>query len=372
MRGGTSRALFFHRCDLPPAETPHDNQSWNEIFRGALGSPDSYGRQLDGMGGGQSSLSKIAIVSPSERPDADVDFTFAQVGISDDTVGYRGNCGNISSAVGPFAIDEGMVSALGDTATVRIFNTNTRKLIVANFALENGKAAARGDYTLPGIPGTGAPIRLSFIEPGGAATGQLLPTGATRETLVLDNGARIEVSLIDAANPVVALMAREVGLTGAEAPSELRGNGAAMDCFEQIRVAAAVRMGLVDKAEEARTRLRNLPLVALLADRPRPMSADAGHVPSDFGVRVISAGLPHGAIPLTGAMCLAVAARIPGSLVQTLLSARGDELLRIAHASGIIDVAAKVEMEDDAVIAREAVVYRTARRLMDGRVFIPA
>lgn len=369
MRGGTSRALFFHRNDLPAADTPHDNSAWNEIFLAALGSPDPYGRQLDGMGGGQSSLSKVAIIAPSERPDADVEFTFAQVGIKDRTVGYRGTCGNISSAVGPFAIDEGLITADGESATVRIFNTNTSKLIVATFAVEDGKAAVRGDYVLQGVADSGAPIRLSFLEPGGAATGHLLPTGHATEILDLPDGSRIDASLVDAANPVVCLMASAIGLTASETPVALREDASAMDRFELIRIAAAVRMGLVKDLEEARTRLKNLPLVALLADSPP--RADAADDQIDLGVRMISAGLPHGAIPLTGAMAIAVAARLPGTLVHSIVRQNTDsERLRIAHSSGVIDVAATVEAVGNETLAREAVVYRTARRLMEGRVFL--
>lgn len=367
MRGGTSKALIFHRRDLPATDSPHDCEAWNEIFRAALGSPDPHGRQLDGMGGGQSSLSKIAIVAPSQREDADVDFTFAQVGIGDRSVGYKGNCGNISSAIGPFAVDEGLVEITGNEASVRIFNTNTSKLIVATFAMQGGKAAVTGDYVLQGVAGSGAPIRLSFLDPGGAATGRLLPTGNARDMLHLGDGRTIACSLIDAANPVVCVMAEALGLTAAESPASLRGDSTAMEAFEQIRIAAALRFGLVDCEEEARTRVKNMPLVALLANR-ETVDPDS----ADLTVRMISAGLPHGAIPLTGALCLAVGARIPGTLVNDLVPIPpADGRLRISHASGIIDVAATVESQDGVIVAREATVYRTARRLMEGRVLMP-
>jgi 2-methylaconitate cis-trans-isomerase PrpF len=371
MRGGTSNALVFHRSDLPPAQSPHDNASWNAIFLAVMGSPDPYGRQLNGMGGGQSSLSKVAVIAPSQRPDADIDFTFAQVGITDETVGYKGNCGNISSAVGPFAVDEGLVAVTGDSATVRIFNTNTSKLIVATFALRDGKAAVDGDYVLQGVAGSGAPVRLSFQQPGGAATGKLLPTGNVRDMLELEDGFRIECSMIDAANPVVCLMASALDLNGTETPAALRDDTAAMARFTQIRIAAALRMGLAKDRDEAEGRVKNLPLVALLADAPPPASYPA-EAAADLGVRMISAGLPHGAIPLTGALCLAVGARIPGTLVHALTShSASQERLRIAHSSGVIDVAATVEAEGDAIVVQEAVVYRTARRLMEGRVLLP-
>src|SRR6201996_302330 len=171
MRGGTSRAVMFHQRDLP------EREAWDPIFLAAMGSPDPNGRQLNGMGGGISSLSKICILAPSDRPDADIDYTFAQVQIKEAAIGYRGNCGNMSSAVGPFAVDEGIVRPNGDTAVVRIFNTNTGKIIRSTFGIDDGRAAVDGSLTIPGVAGSGAPIRLDFLSPGGAVTGKLLPTG---------------------------------------------------------------------------------------------------------------------------------------------------------------------------------------------------
>jgi 2-methylaconitate cis-trans-isomerase PrpF len=370
MRGGTSRALFFHRRDLPAAQA-----DWDAIFLAALGSPDPNGRQLDGMGGGISSLSKIAVIGPPTRDDADVDYTFAQVQVDSPVVGYRGNCGNISSAVGPFAVEEGLVAASGAEASVRIHNTNTGKIIVARFPLEGGRLAPRGDFALQGVAGTAAPIRLAFLEPGGATTGRLLPTGRALDRLEVPGLGTLDASLVDAANPVVFVAAAALELTGTESPAAL-GDPARIAQFEAIRVAAALAMGLVREAEEARTRLRNLPQVALVSGPRDAPSADGSLLPAgamDVLVRMISAGQPHKATPLTGAMCLAVAARIPGSLVQRLARPRGaEEDLRVAHPSGILPVTARTRMQGDALVAEEAVVYRTARRLMEGRVFFPA
>lgn len=367
MRGGTSKALFFHRRDLPETDSEHNCEVWNEIFLSALGSPDPNGRQLNGMGGGESSLSKVAVIAPSTRPDADVDYTFAQVGIRDQSVGYKGNCGNISSAVGPFAVDEDLVKATGDSATVRIFNTNTSKLIHATFAVDNGKAAVNGDYVLKGVAGSGSPIRLSFMNPGGATTGRLLPTGSPLDVLDLDGGVSVEASLIDAANPVVCLLATSIGLTGSESPAELRENGAAMALFEQIRIASAVKMGLVENREEAEAKMKNLPLVALLADRAH-LDASGNH---GLEVRMISAGLPHGAIPLTGAMCLAIGAHLKDTLInKILLHSDLEKAISITHASGVIDINATVETVAGEQFAKEVTVVRTARKLMEGRVFL--
>src|ERR1700759_2994327 len=177
MRGGTSRAVMFHARDLP------DRGDWDPIFLAAMGSPDPNGRQLNGMGGGISSLSKVCVLAPSDREDADVDYTFAQVQIREAAVDYHSNCGNMSSAVGPFAVDEGIVRPNGGTAVVRIFNTNTKKIIRSTFPLMEGRAATDGDLAIPGVAGTGAPVRLDFLTPGGATTGRLLPTGHAMDRL---------------------------------------------------------------------------------------------------------------------------------------------------------------------------------------------
>jgi len=358
MRGGTSRALFFHARDLPGSigERP----GWDAIFAAALGSPDPGERQLDGLGGGISSLSKIAVVAPSTRADADVDFLFAQVSVQGRNVSYRGNCGNISAAVGPFAIDEGLVAAGGDHAHVRIHNVNTGKIIHAGFPLQGGKAAVRGDLAIQGVAGSGAPIRLDFIDPGGAVTGRLLPTGQAAEFLSVDGLGKVEVSLVDAANPVVFVTAASVGLRGDETPGEIGGDPVRMERLNRLRAEAAVAMGVVATIEDALTKVPNLPLVALVST---PDDEEA-----DLRVRMISAGQPHKATPLTGAMCSAVTARIPGSLVARTVRGAPAGTLRIAHASGILPLDADVR--DGVAIG--ATVFRTARRLMEGRVLIPA
>ena len=209
VRGGTSRALIFHHRDLPG-----DREAWNPIFLAALGSPDPNGRQLDGLGGGISSLSKVAVVGPATRADADVDYTFGQVEVTRAAVDYRGNCGNISSAIGPFAIDEALVAAREAATVVRIHNTNTRKLIHAHVPVDAGQAAVQGDFTLDGVPGTGARIALDFLDPGGAVTGQLLPTGRAQDTLEVPGLAAIAASLVDATNPMVFVRAKDLGLDG--------------------------------------------------------------------------------------------------------------------------------------------------------------
>ena len=198
MRGGTSNAVVFHLNDLP-----RDRAQWDEIFLASIGSPDPYGRQLDGMGGGVSSLSKVCVIGPSSRPDADIDYTFAQVQVKEARVDYGANCGNMSAAMGPFAVDEGLLKVSGQDALVRVHNTNTKKLIWSRFPLDEGLSAVDGDLAIPGVAGTGAPVKLEFRESGGATTGKLLPTGNVADTLDVPGIGKIRVSLVDAANATV-------------------------------------------------------------------------------------------------------------------------------------------------------------------------
>jgi 2-methylaconitate cis-trans-isomerase PrpF len=370
MRGGTSKAIMFRQDNLPG-----DRWLWDRIFAAALGSPDPNGRQLDGMGGGLSSLSKVCVIGPSSRPDADVDYTFAQVAIRSGLVDYSGNCGNMSSAVGPFAIDEGLVNANGAEAVVQIHNTNTHKIIVSRFALHDGRAAVDGDFVLPGVAGTGAPIRLDFLDPGGAGTGKLLPTGSPLDQLELPNEC-VEASMIDAANPCIFVRAEAMGMSGAELPDQLEANPALLARLEAIRIAASLRMGIATTSDEAR-RKPSIPKVAMVT-APKDTRTLSGEIISaesaDVTIRMISLEQPHRAVPLTGAMCLAVASRIEGSVVHRVArwpSGMG-EPVRIAQPSGLTVVGAAVRREGDSWHAEQATVYRTARRLMDGAVYVRA
>jgi hypothetical protein len=370
VRGGTSRALVFHRHDLP-----HDPAAWDPIFLAALGSPDPYGRQLDGLGGGISSLSKVAVVAPPSHPAADVDYTFGQVEVTRAVVDYRGNCGNISSAIGPFAIDEGLVPAREPETLVRIHNTNTRKLIHARVPVEGGAAAVRGDFALDGVAGTGARIALDFLDPGGAVTGRLLPTGSPRDLLPVAGLGLVSASLVDATNPVVFVAAKDLGLEGTESPDELDALAGLLPRLEAIRAAAAVRMGLAAAPEEATRTSPAVPKVAVIAPPAAYRTLAGTRVePSrvDLLARVVSMGRVHRALALTAAMCLAVAVRVPGTLAHALAAPGAPGDVRIGHPSGILPVAATVERgADGAPVARAVTVYRTARRLMEGFVLIP-
>ncbi len=368
MRGGTSRALMFHQRDLPRREM------WDPIFLAAMGSPDPNGRQLNGMGGGISSLSKICVLAPSERTDADIDYTFAQVQIREAAVDYRGNCGNMSSAVGPFAVDEGLVRTNGDTAVVRIFNTNTSKIIRSTFSLVDGRAATDGNQVIPGVAGTGAPIRLDFLSPGGSVTGRLLPTGNVRDWLDVPGLGSIEVSMVDAAKPCVLVRARDLGLIGTELPDKLDASVAVLARLESIRRAAAITMGLVHTEDEAR-QSRGIPAIGFVAP-PMEASTLSGETIQPEGVdltaRFISNGQPHRALPLTSSLCTAVAARITGTVVSEVSRAGATGSIRIGMPSGILTVGADVTRHPaGAWIAHSGAVYRTARRLFDGRVYVP-
>jgi hypothetical protein len=368
MRGGTSRAIMFHAKDLPP------RAEWDPIFLAAMGSPDPNGRQLNGMGGGISSLSKVCVLAPSEREDADIDYTFAQVQIREAAVDYRSNCGNMSSAVGPFSVDEGLLRPNGDQAVVRIFNTNTRKIIRSTFPLVEGRAATDGGMAIPGVAGTGAPVRLDFLSPGGATTGKLLPTGNPVDALMVPGVGIIPVSMIDAANACVFVRALDLGLTGRELPEALDQDIALLDKLQRIRRAASVAMGIARDEEEARS-IAGVPIIGFVAppmDAPtlsgEPIMADQ----VDLTARFLSNGQPHRALPLTASLCTGVAARISGSLVNQVLGPNASASVRIGMPSGILTVDAEVSQERDlGWVARSGAFYRTARRLFDGRVYAP-
>ena len=366
-RGGSSKGVFFHAKDLPA-----DRAKQDAIFLAVLGSPDPYGRQLDGMGGGISSLSKAVIIGPPTHPDADVDYTFAQVAVDRPLVDWSSNCGNLSSAVGPFAVDEGLVRASDGEALIRIHQVNTKRIIHARFLVRGRRAATEGDFTMAGVSGSGARIRLDFLAPGGGATGRLLPTGNAQDVLE-HGGRRYRATLIDAANACVFLDAREVGLTGTESPDAIEADPAAMALLDALRRQAALRMGLAATPEAAPLAI---PKVAVVAP-PAPYRALDGvaHAADthEIAVRMISMERAHRAVPLTGGMALGVACRIEGSLPHALAAppARMEEV-RLANPSGLLSVGAEVRRSGAGWHADSAVVFRTARRLMQGAVAVPA
>ena len=367
MRGGSSKGVFFHARDLPAERAARD-----AIFLAVLGSPDPYGRQLDGMGGGISSLSKAVIIGPPTHPDADVDYLFAQVAVDKPVVDWSSNCGNLSSAVGPFAVDEGLVRVADGEALVRIHQVNTKRIIHARFPVRGGKAVTAGDFTMAGVSGSGARIKLDFLAPGGGATGRLLPTGNAQDTLHHE-GRAYAVSLIDAANACVFLDARDLEMTGTESPDAIEADPARMTLLDALRRKAGVMMGLAATPEKVGLALPKIAVVAPPAAYHALDGAAFAPDTHDIAVRMISMERAHRAVPLTGAMCLGVASRITGSVPHQLAGppARADET-RVANPSGILSVGAEVRQGSAGWHAESAVVYRSARRLMQGAVAVPA
>ena len=372
MRGGTSKAVVFRQQDLPA-----DRGRWDAIFLAVMGSPDPNARQLDGMGGGISSLSKVCVVGPPSHAQADIDFTFAQVLVREARVDYQSNCGNMSSAMGPFAVDESLVEVDGGEARVVIHNTNTRKLVYATFPIDDGVTAVDGAFEIPGVAGSGAPVRLEFRDPGGAGSGKLLPSGNVLDVLDVAGVGPVEASMVDAANACVFIDAARVGITGTESPTELDARTGVMEMLEAIRCAAGVAMGLGDSVEDVRTRSPSNPKIGLVTAptdavdlRGQAIAADAG----DLTARIISMGNTHRALPLTGALCLGVAAHISGTVVHrhTRVSRKNAADLRILQPSGVSIVGADVAQDDNGWHARVASVYRTQRRLFEGHVLVPA
>lgn len=399
VRGGTSKGLFFRADDLPtpppaptaaapsarmtsaPAEpqtpppppTAWDTSEWDALFTSAMGSPDPYGRQLDGMGGGISSLSKVMVVQASEREGVDLDYTFAQVAVAEASVDYSGNCGNLSSGVVPFALHAGIITATDGHHIFRLHNTNTGKLVDIGLRVVEGRAADEGDFALTGVGGTSAPIELIYPDPGGSRTGTLLPTGASCDVIEVA-GRMIEATLVDATLPLVIVSSSQVMLEGTEAPDAVDANAPSMSLIEELRRKAAVRMGLCTTPNTAP---QVVPKVAVVS-APKPSTLlDGTELPAadiDILVRVISMGQAHLAVPGTAAMCLAAAALLPdrgssvrGTIVRGNPSWAGPEV-RLGTPSGVVRASAVWDDEKQAVSS--ASLHRTARVLMDGRVAV--
>lgn len=368
MRGGTSKAGFFHEKDLPK-----DSKLRDEVILSIFGSPDI--RQIDGIGGANSSTSKVAVISKSDRPDADINYDFGQVSLDHPLIGRQMNCGNISSAVGPFAIDEGLVEITEPETVVRIFNTNTQKRIIARVPVKNGKALTEGDFEIHGVPGTGARITLEFEEPGGAVTGKLLPTGVPRESIEVD-GKEYLVSIVDAANPVVFLKAADLDLQGTELPWEVESlsNGKEiMVLVEKIRGIVAERIGLVKEAAKAWEVSPELPKIGFYSP-PAPYHCATGQriEASDIDLvgRLFSMGKMINAYMGTGAVCTIVAANIPGTIIYDIVKEKikGEvKSLRIGHPFGVMPAVARIEKGE----VKSGVLSRTARRIMEGWAYVP-
>ncbi|VTU19591.1 2-methylaconitate cis-trans isomerase PrpF family protein [Variovorax sp. RA8] len=368
MRGGTSKALFFHEADLPPPGAVRDR-----LLKRAMGTPDVL--QIDGLGGSRLVTSKVAIIKRSERGDADVDYTFAQIDVERDTVGYDANCGNISSAVAPFAIDEGLVEATEPVTTVRIHNTNTGTMLVSKVPVKNGRASVLGDCAIAGVPGTGAEILMDYSGTIGAKTGKLLPTGQVTDTITLEDGRRIEVSVVDAATPCVFIAAGSLGLTGSELPPVISADRALIETIGEVQCKAGERIGLYAHWKDVH--LPGLPLAVIVAPPAGYVDVNKATVKAgdcDLRARLVFLGKCHDSMAGTGSMCTAAASRVPGTLVNRAVGAHTTtDTLRIGHPLGVMAV--KVAAQPDAQPARTGFsalgLMRTARRLMAGTVYVP-
>lgn len=332
-RGGTSKAVFFLENDLPTSPMLR-----KKILLAVFGSPDV--RQIDGLGGSDITTSKVAIIGASSRNDAQVDYTFGQVLIDQPEVSYQGNCGNISSAVGPFAIDQGLVKANTPTTTVRIHNTNTQKILVAEVPVSDGKAAAEGDFTIPGVPGSGSMIKIDFSGTVGSATGKLLPTGNVVDQLEIIGLGKIKASIVDVANPVVFVMAEDVQATGLEHRMEINSNKTLMEKLEKIRAVAAEVAGIVKHRDAALTESPLVPQVAFIRSSTDYADYASGKVipgkAVSFLSRIIFNQMALEAYTGTGSICTAAAAMIPGTLVNQLASEETKKtgVVRIGHPRG--------------------------------------
>ena len=363
VRGGTSRAVLFHGRDL----AGFDSATRDAVILAALGSPDPHGRQVDGMGGGTSSLSKAAIISPSDRSDADIDFEFAQVDVTHPVVDWSGTCGNISAAVGPFAIDEGLVPRTEPETKVRVAAAPSGGRFIASVPVGEGASASDGTYSIAGVPGVGPRIALEFLEPAGSLGRGPLPGGATSDYLKLPSGRDIEVSIVDVALPTVFVAADVIGLDPTAGAAELDADAALLSQLGEIRSAAAAALGMAVPAPLA------VPKIAAVAPPRAFASSDQRfHSASDVDVlgRCVSMGRFHRTYPMSVAMSTAVAARIPGTIVARA-AGESDGPVRIGHPAGVMTVECSIGQSGGDWHMRSVTTYRTARRIMEGHVLVP-
>jgi 2-methylaconitate cis-trans-isomerase PrpF len=351
---------------------PNDPQKRDAVIRAIYGSPDL--RQIDGLGGADVLTSKLAIISPASRPDADVDYTFGQVSFETDLIDYQGNCGNISSAVGPFAIDEGLVAPMEPVTTVRIHLTNSSHILIAEVPVKDGKAVVCGDYAIDGCPGTGAKITLDWSNITGPTTGKLLPTGKAKDVISLD-GKDYTISLVDVGNPLVFIHASSLDMKGTENPAAIEADKKLMSLIEKIRGVAAVWCGLVEKPEDATLKSPYIPFFAIVSEPAdyatiRGLMVQAGDI--DLASRLLFMLKMHKTYPITGTACTGAAVRIPGTVAWDVLreEAKTRMTVRIGHPGGVIPVETEAVNNNGEIMMKRIGVYRTARRIMDGYVYV--
>ena len=343
MRGGTSKGLFFNRKDLPEDDVLRD-----KLLLRAIGSPDPYGKQMDGLGGATSSTSKIVIISESDRPDCDVNYCFGHVSVTKPVIDYSGNCGNLSSAVGVYAIEQGLAENITSPITqVRVWQENLGQQIIVHVPVdEQGNVISAGDTKIAGVTGSGAPVIIDFMNPGGGQNGCVLPTGKTRQTLKVPDYGDFEVSLVYAGNATVFLHAESLGLNGTELPTEIDQDQALLNKVEAIRCQAAVQMGLAESIEEASAR-PSTPKLAFVSKAQTYINTQQAEVAEneiDLCARIFSMGKLHHAFTGTGAIAIAVAANIPDTIVSDCLQTpmKENKTLRIGHSPGTLETSASV------------------------------
>ena len=376
VRGGTSKGVFFNLSDLPKS-AQQAGPARDALLLRIIGSPDPYGKQTDGMGGATSSTSKVVILSKSSNSDHDVDYLFGQVSIDKPLIDWSGNCGNLSSAVGPVAINNGLVDKHdlpeNGLVTVRIWQANIEKTIVAQVPISNGEVQEIGDFELDGVTFPAAEVQIEFIDPAASDTA-MFPTGNVVDDLEVPSVGTLKATMINAGIPTIFLNAEEIGYKGIELQGEINGDAKALAMFETIRAHGALRMGLIKKLEEAATR-QHTPKVAFvgkpqdyLASSGKPVKADD----IDLVVRALSMGQLHHAMMGTAAVAISVASAIPGTLVN--LAAGGGERssVRFGHPSGTLKVGGQASQIDGQWTAQKATMSRSARVLMEGVVRVPS
>lgn len=372
MRGGTSKGVFFLAQDLPS-----DAQARDRVLLRVIGSPDRYGKHTDGMGGATSSTSKVVILSKSAREGCDINYLFGQVAIDRPLIDWSGNCGNLSAAVGPFAISSGLVGAPSDgAATVRIWQANISKRIVSHVPMRGGEVQELGNFQLDGVAFPAAEVQLEFLDPadagdGGAAT---FPTGNIVDTLDVPGVGRIEATLINAGNPTIFVDAASLGLKGTELQGDVNGDAALLGRVEIVRAHAAVAMGVAATPEAATAERPHTPKLAFVA-RPAGYTASDGRAVEAGSIellaRIFSMGVLHHAMTGTGAVAIAAAAAIPGTIVHRVAPVGADGYVRFGHPSGTLKVGAAVRQDGGRWAVSKVMMSRSARRLMEGWVRVP-
>ena len=379
IRGGTSKGVFFRLQDLPEAaQVPGEVR--DRLLMRVIGSPDPYGKQIDGMGGATSSTSKTVIVGKSSRPDHDVDYLFGQVSIDSAFVDWSGNCGNLSAAVGPFAISGGLVDASrvpkDGTAVVRIWQANIGKTIIAHVPVTNGAIQETGDFELDGVTFPAAEVQLEFMDPAAeeeGAGGSMFPTGNLVDDLEVPGVGTLKATMINAGIPTIFVNADAIGYTGTELQDAINGDAKALAMFETIRAHGAIRMGLIKDVSEAAKR-QHTPKVAFVAKPADYVSSSGKKVGAgdvDLLVRALSMGKLHHAMMGTAAVAIGTAAAIPGTLVNLAAGGGNRNAVRFGHPSGTLRVGAEATQENGEWVVKKAIMSRSARVLMEGWVRVP-